>query len=476
MSDAAAVPLGARLKFLVIGVLAGAALVYGLRPAALAAGPASAAGAVAPSASVAPAVTPTSGPVPAPVASTGKNPSANPAAEDPGEAAVAMIDGVPVTLRQVENALLKQEGVQQLLNMLDEQFKLTNWDALGDKDILLQTNSWRVTRLGVAAQLLKQKAGDAREDLIGITLVQNALKKEGVVVDDALVANEVKRMEKRHYEGLEARKQPFIDFATFIEQTQKMPLQQYTRQEGFRMGAGIRVLVERRAAAELTEDQLKEWFVKHIERYRVQASADVSSVYIPYQKIKSKDGTERVTQEEKDRLMGVMTQLHQAIFKRQVTFERTFQTFGRVFDQHADVNGRLGWVNQDGTRPIKGSRRVDSRAMADAFAVQPPYPVLLSPVASDQGIDLLLVHARRSGKEPVFGEVKAQLVADIVDTELAPRTKRALDDLRRSAVVDYRSLPPLIERRAADAGLPTAPAAEMPLPGEGPQPSAVPTP
>lgn len=466
MSDAAAVPLGARLKFLVIGALAGAALVYGLRPGLPTA---TSAGAAAP-ASAASTVTSASGSEASSAAALEKNPTASPAAEDTGALPVALIDGVPVTLRQVENALLKQEGVQQLLNMLDEQFKLTNWDALGDKDILLQTNSWRVTRLGVAAQLLKQKAGDAREDLIGIALVQNALKKEGVVVDDALVANEVKRMEKRHYEGLEARKQPFIDFGTFIEQTQKMPLQQYTRQEGFRMGAGIRVLVERRAAAELTEDQLKEWFVKHIERYRVQASADVSSVYIPYQKIKSKDGTERVTQEEKDRLMGVMTQLHQAIFKRQVTFERTFQTFGRVFDQHADVNGRLGWVNQDGTRPIKGSRRVDARAMADAFAAQPPYPVLLSPVANDQGIELLLVHARRAGKEPVFGEVKPQLVADIVDTELAPRTKRALDELRRSAVIDYRSLPPLIERRTADAGLPSA------QPGEVPQPGDVPTP
>jgi hypothetical protein len=451
VSDAAAVPLGARLKFMIIGALAGAALVYGLRPMSPAVSAAVAPGGAAPVASAA-------------VAPLGKNPAANPAADDSGAAAVALIDGQPITLRQVENALLKQEGVQQLLSMLDEQFKLTNWDALGDKDILLQTNSWRVTRLGVASQLLKQKAGDAREDLIGIALVQNALKKEQVVIDDALIANEVKRMEKRHYEGLEARKQPFIDFATFIEQTQKMPLQQYTRQEGFRMGAGIRVLVERRAAAELTDAQLKEWFDKHIDRYRVQASADISSIYIPFQRIKSKDGTERVSQEEKDRLMGVMTQLHQAIFKRQVTFERTFQTFGQVFDQHADANGRLSWVNQDGTRPIKGSRRVDPRAMEDAFAAQPPYPVLLSPVASDQGIELLLVHARRSGKEPVFGEVKTQLVADIVDSELAPRTKRALDDLRRAAVIDYRSLPPLIERRAAAAGLSTAQPGEAPVP------------
>jgi hypothetical protein len=461
VSDAAAVPMGTRLKFLVIGALAGSALVYGLRPTVPVSAPAAATNGTA---ITAPPAAPAGGPVASLAVPTAPKPAANPAIDDAGAAPVALIDGQPITLRQVENALLKQEGVQQLLSMLDEQFKLTNWDALGDKDILLQTNTWRVTRLGVASQLLKQKAGDAREDLIGIALVQNALKKENVVIDDALIANEVKRMEKRHYESLEARKQPFMDFATFIEQTQKMPLQQYTRQEGFRMGAGIRTLVERRAAAELTEDQLKEWFAKHIERYRVQAAADISDIYIPYQKIKSKDGSEHITQEEKDRLMNVMTGLHQAIFKRQMSFERSFQVYAWHYDQNADANGRLGWVNQDGTRPIKGSRRVDPRAMEDAFAAQPPYPVLLSPVASDLGVELLMVHARRSGKEPVFAELKTLVVSDIVDSELAPRTKRVLDELRRAAVIDYRSLPPLIERRSAAAGLSALPPGEAPAP------------
>lgn len=450
MSDAAAVPLGTRVKFLVIGLVAGAALAYGLRPSP---SPATSASSVAAPTSAVPG-----GPSPATTHAT----VAPAAASNAGASPVALIDGHPITLREVENALLKQEGVQQLMTMLDEEFKRTDWERLGDRDILVQTNSWRVNRVSVAAQLLKQKAGDAREDLIGIMLVRNALAKEGVVVDDALIANEVKRMEKRHYEGLEARKQPYVDFRTFIEQTQKVPFDQYIRQEGFRMGAGIRALVEKRAAAELGEDQLKEWFATHADRYRVQAAADLSAIYIPYQSTKGPDGKERVTPEEKDRLMGVMTQLHQAVFKRQVSFERTFQTFARGFEQNADAGGRLGWVNRDGSRPTKGARRIAQRAMDDAFAAQPPYPVLLSPVPSDQGIELLLVHARRAGKEPLFDEVRAQIVADIVDSELAPRTKRVLDDLRRAAVIDYRSLPALIEQRVSDAGLPPV------LPGEAP--------
>lgn len=451
MSDAE-VPLGTRVKYMAIGLLAGAALVFGLRPSFSPAMP------TAPStATASPTTAAPGGP-----SSNGSTPLAKPASSTPpssaagGAAAVAVVDGHVITLREVENALLKQEGVQQLMTMLDEQFKRTDWEKLGDHDTLVQTNTWRVSRVSVAAQLLKQKAGDAREDLIGIALVRNALAKEGVVVDDALIANEIKRMEKRHYEGLEARKQPYVDFRAFIEQTQKVQFDEYVRQEGFRMGAGIRSLVERRAAAELSEEQLNEWFTKHLERYRVQAAADVSVIYIPYQTSKGPDGKELVTQAEKDRLMGVMIQLHQSIFKRQVSFERNFQIFGRPFEQNADAGGRLGWVNRDGSRPLKGARKVAQRAMDEVFAAQPPYPVLLSPVTSEQGIELVLVHARRAGKEPVFAEVRAQVVADIVDSDLAPRTKRVLGDLRRASVIDYRSLPALIEQRVSDAGLPSA--------------------
>jgi hypothetical protein len=458
VSDAA-VPWGARLKYLVIGLVAGASLVYGLRPTVVSTAPTST------------VTVPTSAAgVPAPASKPAAGNPAPAGTSNVGTAPVALVDGHAISLREVEDTLLKQEGVQQLMSMLDEQFKLTNWERLGDRDILIQTNSWRVNRVSVAAQLLKQKAGDAREDLIGIMLVRNALTKEGVVINDALIANEVKRMEKRHYEGLEARKQPYMDFRAFIEQTQKVPFEQYIAQEGFRMGAGIRALVERRAAAQLTDEQLKEWFDSHIDRYRVQAAVDISSIYIPYKTTKGPDGKDLVTQEEKDRLMNVMAGLHQSVFKRQVSFERNFQVFGRPYEQNADAGGRLGWVNRDGSRPTKGARRVSQRAMDEAFAAQPPYPVLLAPIASELGMDLLLVHARRVGKEPVFAELRAQLVADIVDNELAARTKRVLDDLRRAAVIDYRSLPALISQRVADAGLSSA------LPEEAPVEVPVPVP
>ena len=455
MSDKTAeVPLIMRVKWLAIGVIAGAALVYGLRPAANVT--------VVP----APVISRPSAEQPTSSALTSAAKSTPPlGVDDTGAEPVAVVDGHPITIRQVEDTLLKKEGVEQLVSMLDTSLKQTNWAALRDHDILAQINSWRVTRISVAAQLIKEKADDAREDLIGIALVQNALAKEGVMIDDTLIANELKRMEKRHIAAQEARKLPYVEFRTMIEHEEKMPLEQYTSQPGFRMGAGVRVLVERRAKDQLTEEQLKEWFAKHIEQYRIQDAVDISAIYIPFERITGADGKDKpATQDERDAKMGNMINFHQSISQNKMTFEKIFRTFGKAYDQHANADGRLGWVNRDGSRPIKGSRRVAKNVMDEAFAAQPPYPQLLSPVISDSGIDLIKVHDRRLGQEPVFADMKSQLISDIVDRELKARTKQVLDQLRRAAVIEYRSLPPVIEKRAAAAGLSANQLNETPTP------------
>jgi hypothetical protein len=379
-----------------------------------------------------------------------------------GEPAIAaVVNDKPITLRAIEDALLKKEGVAQVLDMLDRQYSVMDWSALQDRDVIVQTATWRLTRLSLGAQLLKAHASDAREDLIGIALVTQALEKNNIVIDEAAIQNEVKRMEKRHYDALEARKQPYMEFKQFIEQTQKIPFENYIHQEGFKMGVGIRILVERATRQELTDNDLHKYLAANEDRYLVQEAADLSAIYIPYQTNKTDGGKDVVTEDEKIRVYGVMQQLYDAIMKRQVSFERTFQTFGKVYDAHADAQGRLGFVNRDGTRMQKGSRRVDPKAMNEAFAVQPPYPQLLKPVVGDSGIELLMVHSRRAGKAPVFADLRERIMSDIVDSELPARTKKLLDSLRRSSVIDYRSLPPLLDQRARAAGLPTTTAPEV---------------
>ncbi len=446
-----------QIKYLIIGVIVGGALMYlmsaiNAQSAQTTTGNTTAVSAPAAASAATPAATPTTTPTTSPAPPSSNESSAN----DFGSSPVVTINKNPITLRQVEDTLLSQEGVRQLLEMLEKQYSVTDWSKLKDKDVIVQTATWRLTRVMLAAQLLQQKAGDAREDLIGIELVRQALEKEKIVIDETAIQNEVKRMEKRHYDALEVRNKPYMEFRSFIEQTQKMKFDEYIHQEGFKMGAGIRILVERQAQQSIADEQLQDYLKLHINNYRVQEAADLSSIYIPYQLTKDANGADVVTEEEKIRLFGVMQQLHKAIISRQVSFERTFQTFGKVYEQHADPGGRLGFVNRDGKRPIKGSRVINSLVMDEAFAAQPPYPVLLKPIATAEGMELALVHSRRSGKEPVFNEIKNQVISDIVDAELTVRTQRTLEGLRRDAVIDYQSLPPLIKKRAQDAGLTTA--------------------
>lgn len=370
---------------------------------------------------------------------------------------VATVNGQGISLRELEDALLKQEGVEQVMDLVKSQLDATDWGRLADGDIVVQMKGWRLSRAMLAAQLLAEHAAKVREEFINIRLVEQALAKEGVAVDQAAIDAETARMERRLREGLEARNQPQVDFRSFVQQTQKMPLEEFTRQPGFRMLTGLHLLVHRRGRAELTEADLQAYLNAHLDRYRLAEAVDLSDLFIPFQQEKDAAGQERVTEEEKARLGTVMRQLHASIRNGQMTFAKTWYAFGRMFDQNAGADGRIGWIDRGGSRGVKGARQVAAKVVAEAFAVQPPFPVLLEPVVHDAGIDLVQVHGRRAAQEPVFGDLRERLVQDLVDGELEARTQRLLNALRRAATIDYASLPELVRQRSAQAGL--APAA-----------------
>jgi hypothetical protein len=369
---------------------------------------------------------------------------------------VAVVNGQGISLREIEDALLKQEGVEQVMDLVKNQLDNTDWGRLADGDIIVQMKGWRLSRAMLSAQLLGEHAAKVREEFINIRLVEQALAKEGVAVDQAAIDAEIVRMERRLRDGLEARGQPQVDFRSFIQQTQKMPLEEFARQPGFRMLTGLHLLVHRRGRVELTEADLRTYLDAHLDRYRLAEAVDLSDLFIPFQKEKDAAGQDRVTDEEKTRLEAVMRQFHAGIRNGQVTFAKTWHAFGRMFDQNTGADGRLGWIARSGNRGVKGARQVAAKVMEQAFAAQPPFPVLLEPVVHDTGIDLVQVHGRRAAQEPVFSELRERLVQDLVDSELEARTQRLLNELRRAAAIDYASLPELVRQRSAQAGLPGA--------------------
>ncbi len=388
-------------------------------------------------------------PAPAPT------PAAPPTAASTLAEPVALIDGKPLTLRDVEDALLKKEGVEQVEELMHQQLGRVDWAALRDDSVVVQVADWRLTRGLLAVQLLRDGSAKVREELINIRLVEAALVKEGVVIDAAAIDAEVGRMAKRLQESLKARGQPQVDFPTFIQQTQKMTIAQFTAEPGFRMLTGLHLLVARRAHAEIEEDGLKAWFVEHIDRYRQPEAIDLSSLWIPYAP-KDKDGKAIPPEVEHKRLMEVMVQLHGTMTAGRLTFEQVWNTFGKGYDPNL-VDGHLGFVPRSGDRGELGARVVEPMSMSAAWAINPPYPQMLPPIAGATGVEILIVHGRRPAKEPVFAELKERILQDVVDAEIEPRTTRLLGDLRRASTIDYKSLPALVNQRLAETGVPAAP-------------------
>jgi hypothetical protein len=399
-------------------------------------------------------------PAAAALVSAPASPAAPPVATPPAADAqdqsvpVATVNGEEVSLRALEDALLKKEGAEQVEDAVHHLLERTNWSLLKDDDLIVATAMGQVKRREVALHLLRDKSGPVREELINIALVEQALAKAGVVIDDVATNAELARMEKRLHEGLDKRKQPLMDLRTFIQQTEKTTLEAFIRQPGFKMLAGLHILVQQQARKEVTDEELQAFFDQHRERYRTQEAVDLADIYVPFIPEKDASGKEVVTEEEKVQRQKVAWDLYNMIRRKDVSFEKTFGTFGRVADQDSDANGRVGWVTRDGGRGKRGARRIPARVVEEAFNAQGPFPVMLQPVVHDLGVDVIRVLARRPAEEPVLSLMHERVLIDLVDADIDARTKRLLEGLRRSSAITYASLPAIIKERAKAAGEP----------------------
>jgi hypothetical protein len=454
-------PLLPRLILMLLAFAAGAALVHLIERsgpvAGSAGGPAGgpAGGSPPPVAANGPSSTPGDPalPSPAPAVPHPGKPSTGASSDEAATTiAVAKVNGEDVSLRDLEDALLKKEGAEQVEEAVHKLLDLTNWSKLHDDDLIVATAFGQVKRRQIAIHLLNEKAGPVREELINIALVEQALRHEGVVIDDAAKEAEVARMEKRLHEGLEKRKQPVMDLRTFIQQSEKTSLENFILQPGFKMLAGLHVLVQKQARIEVKDPELQAYFDEHIERYRTAEAVDISDIFIPYLAERNQEGVEVISENEKAQRQQVASSLYNMIRRNQLSFEKTFAGFAKNADQDADAGGRVGWVTRDGLRGKRGSRRIPARVVDEAFQAQGPFPALLSPVIHDLGVDIIRVHARRAGQEAVLGLMRERVLTDLVDAEIDPRTKRLLDGLRRASTIIYGSLPSIIKERAQIAG------------------------
>jgi hypothetical protein len=359
---------------------------------------------------------------------------AGPSASTP----VVVVGGEPITVRELEDSLLAREGSDQLHTWLREALDGIDWRRLPDDAPVVTIGNRTLTRRQLALDLLGRQGAEVREELIGIRMVDQALRREGITIDDAALEKEWERIDKGFQDAMAAKGQAAVPFAQYLQASQGKTKAQLLAEPGFRMAAGLHLLVDRQVTGELTEADIDGWFTAHRARFDQPEAIDISLITIPYR-------SQPAEPEERQRLLGVMRSLHAAISRGQPDFSRAWQAYGKAYDPKA-ADGRVGWVLADGSRS-DGGRAIPAAVLREAWAAKPPR--LMEPVGHDTGVDLVLVHGRRPFVAASAAAVRTRVVAELVADRRPARTQRLLSDLRRATAVDYFSLPDAIRARSA---------------------------
>ena len=353
---------------------------------------------------------------------------------------VAEVGTQAITIRDVEDALLKKEGREAMADWASKALDRVDFTAIHDTDVVLAIGFNKITRRELADALLRRGISAVREDLINTAVVEQALAAANIVITEPLLDALWQRMSRLFARKLKAEGQGEIDFTQWIRNKERMSPEEFRARPAFRLMAGLYALVQARAAAEFSEDELKAWFHDHPERWRTFEAVDLSVIAVPFKK-ETKDGP--ISSGERLRLGGVMDGLYRQINRREVSFADTWQYFGRPYDASAD-HGHVGWVRQDGTRDIDGPR-ISGEVMAAAWTID-RFPTLLPPLADDRGVTIALVQGHRPQRDPDFAEIRDKVRADRIDETLEKRTDALLGELRRKADVKLHSLPDAINK------------------------------
>lgn len=360
---------------------------------------------------------------------------------------VATVNGAALTLREIEDAMLRREGADLIEEWVHEHLLKLDYSAMKDDDTILTIGFNKIGRRELADALLRKGAGKVRDELINIRLVEQAIAAAGITVGEAESDATWERMKKRFDEQqAKAGDGTRIDFINYLNVKEKMTPEVFRTQAGFRMLAGLQALVHYRAKDEWNDDDLRAWFKAHLERWRQLEGVRLSLIAIPYRPEPGPDGKPVVSAAERERLQSVMDSLHRQIAAKDkpMPFAQAWALYARGYDTAVGPGGRAGWVDRAGKRHDPNARLLGSDLMKTAWALD-RFPTLLPPMAAgDWGVELALVEGHRPAKEPVYEDLRDAIKADRIDETLEQRTETLLRDLRHDAKIEYASLPDII--------------------------------
>ncbi|TVR45913.1 MAG: peptidyl-prolyl cis-trans isomerase [Planctomycetota bacterium] len=371
-------------------------------------------------------------------------------AEEPAigpDTPVAVVNGQVITLRTLENHLLREEGSDAVLKLVESQLRQARWEALADEATILAMGNWRLPRFALTTQLLNEHGGKVRDQLIQISMVEQALRADGIIIGDLLLQAERERMERRFAQRLEEMGQPQMPFEQFIFQSQGMPIQEFIRQPGFRMLAGLHALVLRRA--EVSDETLKKYYDDHRGRFGNPEQVRLRVILLDFEVSDGPDGRPVILSEHRERLRVTAAQLHRQVSSGGANFARQWQLWGRMRDPQAGEGGDVGWVGVDGRRAQLGSRPLPRRLLEEAFrAVEAGrVPSILPLVEYQDGIVLAEVTDHRAALVPPFEQSRQAVRRQYLEANMEAYSQVIMNQIRREAEVEYESLGRIVHHR-----------------------------
>ncbi len=364
---------------------------------------------------------------------------------DPGSITIAAIDGQPITLRELEDAALKQEGAEEVEKWVTTNLEHLEWPQLKDDDVLLQIGFNRLTRRDVALALLNRGIGKVREELIQLAVVRSAIAKAGIVITPQQEERTWRRMKTAKETELERQaggSGTKITFENWLQVKENKTPEQFRAEPGFQLLAGLHALVAKRAAGELTDEMLRPWFNEHHARYDRPEAVRLRVMHFPFRSVAS-DGS--VSPEERERCRTVAIGFRKQIQTGQTPWETLWPFLGKPNDGSAGDHGDVGWVPGSGRRTDRG-RSLPPTTMEAAFAIT-AFPTLLGPLPADDGMDLVLVLGHQTASDVKYEDVRDLVREDRIEVDLDARTSGLLIQLMSETRIDRVSLPGIINQR-----------------------------
>ena len=363
---------------------------------------------------------------------------------------VARVNGQVITLRTLENHLLQQEGAEAILDLVANQLRQANWEKVSDDTTIVAMGNWKLPRNILAAQLLSREGGSVRDQLINISLVEQALREDGIIIGDLLLNAELKRMEQRFSARLVQMGQTQIPFDQYIMQTQEMSMQEFMAQPGFRMLAGLHALVLRRASVD--DETLQSFYDKFKGSYGHPDQVRLRAIYLDFEVTNMANGQPQILEEHRKRLRDTATNIQKHILSGKTDFARQWQLWGKNRDPQADTGGDVGWVGADGRRQQIGAQNLPRGLISEAMKVVEAgrLPQMLPIVEHQTGIIIAEVFDFRAEEYLAFDEVKNKLRRDYLETNMEELSRDILGDIRRAAEIDYESLGSIVHKKNAE--------------------------